>query len=164
MNKKQLTINKETALVLVRLAKNITSKYATRYHLQMVEMRKLDNEHIELAATDGHIAVWVKIKDEKLALEMTKEPVYFHSDNSGLLKALEKTAIGRVTFSDFETDIKFPNMNQFRIKDTKWTETIYKDKAPDEVIIDRSFTIGFNIKFMQRIERLLHLQKVALLK
>ena len=153
MNKKQLTINKETALALVRLAKNIISKDATRYHLQMVEMRKLDNEHVELAATDGHIAVWVKIKDEKLALEMTKEPVYFHSDNSGLLNALEKTAMGRVTFSDFETDIKFPNMEQFRIKDTKWTETIYKEKAPPEIVIDRSFTIGLSSKLLGRIEK-----------
>ena len=153
MNKKQLTINKETALAIVRLAKNITSKDATRYHLQMVEMRKLDNEHVELAATDGHIAVWVKIKDEKLALEMTKEPVYFHADNADILKALEKMQFGRVVFSDFETGIKFPNMDQFRIKSTVWTETIYKDKAPPEIEINRSFTIGFNIKFMQRIEK-----------
>ena len=148
-----MRLSHETANALIRLANNVASKDQTRYHLTFVEMKKIDNDYIELAATDGHIAVWVKIKDTNLASTLLKTPYYFPRDQAELLKAMIKNSFAWVDFEKFEKDIKFPNMEQFRIKDTKWTETIYKDKAPPEIIIDRSFTIGFNIKFMQRIEK-----------
>lgn len=149
-----MRLSLETANALVRLANHIASRDQTRYHLTNVELKKLDNEYIELAATDGHIAVWVKIKDVNLASTLLKTPYYFNRDQSDLLKALIKNAHAWVdTDKMFTTDVKFPNMSQFRIKDIKWTETIYKDKAPFEIIFDQSFTIGFNIKFMTRIEK-----------
>lgn len=149
-----MRLNLDTANAIVRLANNITSKDVVRHNINHVELKKLDNEYVELAATDGHIAVWVKIKDVNLASTLLKTPYYFNRDQSDLLKALIKNAHAWVdTDKMFTTDVKFPNMSQFRIKDAKWTETIYKDKAPPEIIIDRSFTLGFNIKFMTRIEK-----------
>lgn len=148
-----MRLSHETANALVRLAINVASKDQTRYHLTFVELKKIDNDHIELAATDGHIAVWVKIKDTTLASTILKTPYYFQRDHADLLKALVKNSFAWVDCDKFETDIKFPNMNQFRITDTKWTETVYTKNAPPELVIDRSFTIGFNIKFMQRIEK-----------
>lgn len=147
----RLTI--ETANALVRLANNIASKDATRYNLQCVELKKLDDEYLELSATDGHIAVWVKIKDEALASTLLKTPYYFHKENANILKALIKNAIHHVDFIDFKTDVKFPNMNLFRITVTNWTETINHENGSAGIEIDRSFTIGFNIKFMTRIEK-----------
>lgn len=151
-----MRLSLETANALVRLANNITSKVKTPLDITFinhVELKKLDNEYLELSATDGHIAVWVKIKDVALASTLLKTPYYFPRENADLLKALIKNAFHHVDFEGFTKDVKFPNMNQFRITDTKWTETIYKEKAPPEIVIDRSFTIGFNIKFMTRIEK-----------
>lgn len=148
-----MRLSLETANALVRIANNITSKDQTRHHLNHVEMKKLKDDYIELAATDGHIAVWVKIKDEALASTLLKTPYYFNRDQADVLKALTKNAFHNVDFEGFVTDVKFPNMSQFKITDTVWNETIYKDKAPPEIVIDRSFTLGFNIKFMTRIEK-----------
>ena len=148
-----MRLSLETANALVRLANNIASKDGTRYNLQCVELKKLDDEYLELSATDGHIAVWVKIKDEALASTLLKTPYYFHKENANILKALIKNAIHHVDFIDFKTDIKYPNMNQFRITDTHWTETINPPKITTDIVIDRSFTLGFNIKFMTRIEK-----------
>ena len=83
-----MRLTHETANALIRLANNVTSKDQTRYHLTFVELKKIDNDHIELAATDGHIAVWVKIKDTNLAPTLLKTPYYFNRDNAELLKAL----------------------------------------------------------------------------
>ena len=159
-----MRLSHETASALVRLALNVASKDVVRHNLNHVELKKIDNDFIELSATDGHIAVWVKIKDTNLASTLLKTPYYFHRDNAELLKVLVKNSFAWVDFEKFEKDVKFPNMSQFRIKDTKWTETIYKEKAPPEIIIDRSFTIGFNIKFMQRIEKAFSVGKSGAVK
>jgi len=148
-----MRLSHETANALIRLSINVASKDQTRYHLTFVEMKKIDNDYIELAATDGHIAVWVKIKDTNLASTLLKTPYYFNRDNAELLKVLVKGSFAWVDCDKFEKDIKFPNLEQFRIKDTKWTETIYKEKAPPEIVIDRSFTIGLSSKLLGRIEK-----------
>lgn len=154
-----MRLSKELAETLIRVSKYATTSDQTRFHLTNVRMKKVDDTRIEVAATDGHLMVYITIEDKALASTLLNSPYYLSQDDAEVLALKIKQAGPHKPFVDFldikaesEIDFKYPNIDSFKIdREAVYTENFKVVKGDLEV--NRKYSIGIDANLLIRIAK-----------